>query len=174
MTAMKPKASKTQQPAYDAYSSYDADDSGGRIGPLSVKVVCAPDPTQDVHRSGIRRGVRVLELGCGAGDLSLRIAKLVGPSGLIVGVDKSAEAIDVAQKRAAVSGQCYWTRFVNADPNTFIPPERYDAIVVRPALLLQRERPTFLGLSIWLRPDGVIIITGEPAGSTANSARQYW
>ena len=167
MTAMKPKASKTQQPAYGA------DDSGGRIGPLSVKVVSAPDLTDDVHRSHIRRGMHVLELGCGAGDLSLRIARLVGPGGLIVGVDGSAKAIDVAQKRATVAGRCYWTRFITADLNTFvphehafIPHERYDAVVVRPALLLQRERPTFLGLSVWLCPDGVIIVAGEPAGST--------
>jgi hypothetical protein len=31
------------------------------------------------------------------------------------------EAIDVAEKRATVAGNCYWTRFVAADPSTFVP-----------------------------------------------------
>jgi ubiquinone/menaquinone biosynthesis C-methylase UbiE len=106
--------------------------------------------------------MRVLDLGCGVGALSLWIAKLVGPNGLVVGVDESAEAIDVAEKRSTVAGQCYWTRFVTADPNTFVPDQRFDAVVVRRDLLLQGERATFLRLSTCLHPEGVIIITGNP------------
>jgi hypothetical protein len=32
----------------------------------------------------------------------------------------------------------------------------------------QDERATFLRLSTWLRTDGLIIITGNPAGTTDN------
>jgi SAM-dependent methyltransferase len=96
---MKSKTRKAQQPSYDPYSSYGVDDSRGWVGPLPVKVVSVLDLTEDVHRSAIRRGMRVLELGCGVGDVSLWIAKLVGPTGLVVGVDESAERIDLAQKR---------------------------------------------------------------------------
>jgi ubiquinone/menaquinone biosynthesis C-methylase UbiE len=110
--------------------------------------------------------MRVLELGCGVGDVSLCIAKLVGPTGLVVGVDEAAAAIDVAQKRATVAGQCYWARFVTADLKTFIPNERYDVVVVRPAFLLQNERVTLLRLSACVRPDGVIMITCNSNGST--------
>ena len=156
---MKPKARKAQQPSYDPYSSYGMDDSGGWVGPLPAKVVSVLDLTEDVHRSGIKRGMRVLELGCGVGDVSLWVAKLVGPTGLVVGVDESAERIDLAQKRATVAGQCYWTRFVSANLNTFIPHERYDVVVVHRTLPRERERATFLRLSTWLRP-GVIIVTG--------------
>jgi ubiquinone/menaquinone biosynthesis C-methylase UbiE len=171
---MKTKARKAQQPSYDPYASIGVDDSRGWIGPLPVKVVSVLDLTEDVHRSGIKRGMRVLDLGCGVGDVSLWIAKLVGPTGLVVGVDESAEGIDVAQKRATVAGQCYWTRFVTADPNTFIPRERYDVVVVHRALPLERERATFLRLSSWVHPDGVIIImAGKPAGST-NDRLSKW
>ena len=118
--------------------------------------------------------MRVLDLGCGVGDVSLWIAKLVGPTGLVVGVDESAEDIDVAQKRATVAGQCYWTRFVTADLNNFVPNERYDVVVVRLALVRQDERATFLRLSSWVHPDGVIIImAGKPAGST-NDRLSKW
>jgi cyclopropane fatty-acyl-phospholipid synthase-like methyltransferase len=162
---MKAKARKTQRPPFDRYASYGVDDSRGWVGPLPVKVVSVLDLTGDVHRSGIKRGMRVLDLGCGVGDVSLWIAKLVGATGLVVGVDESADAIDVAEKRATVAGQCYWTRFVTADLNTFVPNQRFDVIVVRNALPRHGER-TFLRLSTCLRPGGVIIMTGNPAGCT--------
>jgi cyclopropane fatty-acyl-phospholipid synthase-like methyltransferase len=145
------------------------DDSGGWVGPLPAKVVSVLDLTEDVHRSGIKRGMRVLDLGCGIGDVSLWIAKLVGPTGLVVGVDESAEHIDMAQKRATVAGQCYWTRFVTADLNTFVPRERFDIVVVHRAPALEPERTTYSRLSAWLRPDGIIIImAGKAAGSIDN------
>jgi ubiquinone/menaquinone biosynthesis C-methylase UbiE len=109
--------------------------------------------------------MRVLDLGCGSGDTSLLIAKRVGASGLVVGVDKSAEAIDEAEKRATVAGRCYWTRFVRADPDTFVAPERFDAVVVRPTLLRQAEPAIFLRLSACVRPDGVILVVSSAGQS---------
>jgi 2-polyprenyl-3-methyl-5-hydroxy-6-metoxy-1,4-benzoquinol methylase len=163
--AQKTKARKAH---YDPYASSGIANARGWIGPPPVKVFSVLDLTEDVHRSGIQRGMRVLELGCGTGDISLWIAKLVGPAGLVIGVDESAEVIDEAKKRATVSGQCYWTRFVAADLNTFIPHERFDVVVVRSALLLRRERATLLRLSTCVYPDGFIIITGNPGGNTEN------
>jgi 2-polyprenyl-3-methyl-5-hydroxy-6-metoxy-1,4-benzoquinol methylase len=122
--ARQTKVKKARKPSYDPYASIGVDDSGGWIGPLPVKVVSVLDLTEDVRWSGIQRGMRVLDLGCGVGDVSLWIAKLVGPTGLVVGVDGSPEAIDAAEKRATVTGQCYWTRFVTTDLNIFIPHER--------------------------------------------------
>jgi hypothetical protein len=74
---LKTKARKAQQPSYDPYSSYGLDDSRGWIGPLPVKVVSVLDLTEDVHWSGIQRGMRVLDLGCGVGDVSLWIANSI-------------------------------------------------------------------------------------------------
>jgi cyclopropane fatty-acyl-phospholipid synthase-like methyltransferase len=39
--------------------------------------------------AGIRAGMRVLDLGCGAGDVTFVAADLVGPDGSVVGVDHS-------------------------------------------------------------------------------------
>jgi 2-polyprenyl-3-methyl-5-hydroxy-6-metoxy-1,4-benzoquinol methylase len=50
--------------------------------------------------SGITEGMRVLEIGCGGGDVSLLIAQLVGANGEVVGIDQSATAIATAQQRA--------------------------------------------------------------------------
>jgi ubiquinone/menaquinone biosynthesis C-methylase UbiE len=50
--------------------------------------------------AGIRPGMLVLDLGCGAGDVAFVAAGLVGPDGHVVGVDRSPEALPRAWLRA--------------------------------------------------------------------------
>jgi ubiquinone/menaquinone biosynthesis C-methylase UbiE len=40
--------------------------------------------------AGLAPGMRVLDLGCGAGDVAMLAADLVGPSGSVVGIDRDA------------------------------------------------------------------------------------
>jgi SAM-dependent methyltransferase len=49
-------------------------------------------------------GDRVLDIGCGFGDTSLRIAGLVGASGSVLGVDVAPRFIESAQKEAEQAG----------------------------------------------------------------------
>jgi cyclopropane fatty-acyl-phospholipid synthase-like methyltransferase len=42
--------------------------------------------------AAITAGITVLDLGCGAGDLSVVAAELVGPEGRVIGIDSAAEA----------------------------------------------------------------------------------
>ena len=49
-------------------------------------------------------GMRVLDLGCGAGDASMLAAEFVGPTGLVVGIDRSPEVLAVAAERAQAAG----------------------------------------------------------------------
>ena len=53
---------------------------------------------------GLRSGMRVLDVGCGPGDVSFIAARLVGPTGTVLGVDASADVIEVARTRAAEQG----------------------------------------------------------------------
>ena len=74
-------------------------DTGIEVRPLGLPVISVLDLTADIlRRSGIERGMRVIDLGCSSRDASLLIAKIVGPSGLVVGVDQSAETINEAEK----------------------------------------------------------------------------
>ena len=50
------------------------------------------------------RGARVLDIGCGFGDSTLRIASEVGPQGRAVGVDCAPNFIDAARRDAAQAG----------------------------------------------------------------------
>jgi ubiquinone/menaquinone biosynthesis C-methylase UbiE len=49
-------------------------------------------------------GARVLDIGCGFGDSTLRIAAAVGPSGQAVGVDCAARFIRSAEEEAKAAG----------------------------------------------------------------------
>jgi ubiquinone/menaquinone biosynthesis C-methylase UbiE len=57
-----------------------------------------------LRNAGIDSGMRVLDLGCGAGDVSMLAAELVGPEGSIVGIDRSQEVLNVAKERARDAG----------------------------------------------------------------------
>jgi SAM-dependent methyltransferase len=143
--------------------SSELGDSGIAVTLPGLRVISAQDLSEDVlKRSGIERGMRVLELECGTGSASLLIARLIGPSGLVVGVDRSAQAVDVAEKRATVAGYCYWTRFVTADPNCFVPDERFDAVVVWQTHFHQGDRAVFLRLSAYVPRLLWSILPSEP------------
>ena len=52
-----------------------------------------------VQRAGLAPGMRVLDVGCGRGDVELLAAKLIGAQGAVVGIDRDADAIELARGR---------------------------------------------------------------------------
>jgi trans-aconitate methyltransferase len=60
---------------------------------LSARLAAAVDALP------LRPGLRVLEFGCGPGAAAREVARRVGPTGFVLGVDRSAKAIE--QARAA-------------------------------------------------------------------------
>lgn len=55
-------------------------------------------------RAQVQEGERVLDVGCGCGTTTMEMARRVGPSGAVTGVDISAPMIELAQSRAAQAG----------------------------------------------------------------------
>ena len=49
--------------------------------------------------AGITLGMRVLDLGCGRGEVSLLLAKLVGGGGQVLGIDQDAQSLISARER---------------------------------------------------------------------------
>jgi SAM-dependent methyltransferase len=72
-----------------------------------------------------RPGERVLDIGCGFGDTTQRIAGLVGDSGEAVGVDAAARFIEAARGDAAAAGVPN-ARFLVADVQTDPFEDRFD------------------------------------------------
>ena len=60
-------------------------------------------------------GVRVLDVGCGAGDDVRALARLVGSSGLAVGVDRSEEMVAEAARRGGAFVACHASALAFAD-----------------------------------------------------------
>jgi SAM-dependent methyltransferase len=70
-------------------------------------------------------GQRVLDIGCGFGDTTQRIAGLVGSAGEAVGVDAAARFIEAARAEAAEAGVSN-ARFLVADVQEAPFEERFD------------------------------------------------
>lgn len=52
-----------------------------------------------VKLAGIKPGDRVLDVGCGSGNLTLTAKTSAGAKGAVYGIDAAPEMIDVARKR---------------------------------------------------------------------------
>src|SRR3974390_1682938 len=57
------------------------------------------------REAGLVPGMRLLDVGSGAGDVAFLAADLVGDSGAIVGVDRSSAAVAAARARAFACGR---------------------------------------------------------------------
>ncbi len=72
-----------------------------------------------------RPGDRVLDVGCGFGDTTQRLAELVGGEGSALGVDVSEPFIDTARKEAEEAGAAN-VEFRIADVQTLQLPREFD------------------------------------------------
>ena len=54
--------------------------------------------------AGIAPGQRVLDIGSGVGDVAMLAARMVGPSGRVVGIERDARSISRAKARASEAG----------------------------------------------------------------------
>ena len=115
------------------------------------------DFTEDVLlRAGLAPGMQVLDAGCGVGDVSLLAADLVGPSGTVLGIDRSDEALHVAARRAAASGRSN-VRFAATELDAFSPRRKFDAVIGRLVLAyMPKPAATLRRLLMCLRPGGIV------------------
>jgi ubiquinone/menaquinone biosynthesis C-methylase UbiE len=106
--------------------------------------------------AGLRAGMRVLDIGCGAGDVAFLAASMVGPTGDVIGVDKSPEAVALASRRAAEAGLTN-VRFVLADIAELELDEPVDALVGRLVLMYMADPAVVLRrLAALVKPGGII------------------
>jgi ubiquinone/menaquinone biosynthesis C-methylase UbiE len=91
-----------------------------------------------LRNAGIAAGMRVLDLGCGAGDVTMLAAELVGPAGSIVGIDRSQEVLDVARERAQEAG-LRQISFVRASVEEFSTDDPFDLVIGRYILVHQPQ-----------------------------------
>ena len=95
--------------------------------------VFEPFTRQLFQQAGIAAGMRVLDVGCGSGDVAFLAAELAGPGGEVIGVDRAA-----AVNRATTRVQARHTsnvRFAEGDPAEMRFDRPFDAVVGRLVLM---------------------------------------
>ena len=109
-----------------------------------------------LNAAGIGKGMKVLDIGSGAGDVALTLAEFVGNDGSVVGVDVNAEILETARSRAETAGITN-VEFIAGDARTLDLPDDFDAIVGRLVLMYMAEPGDALKqLATRLRPGGIV------------------
>jgi ubiquinone/menaquinone biosynthesis C-methylase UbiE len=107
--------------------------------------------------AGIGPGMRVLDVGSGAGHVSMIVADLVGTTGQVVGVDRSPVALQAAEARIGASNIRHVT-FLEGDPAGMDFEGAFDAVVGRYVLMFQPDPVAMLrGVAKHVRPGGVVV-----------------
>ena len=78
--------------------------------------------------AGIEPGMKVLDLGCGMGDVSLLAARLVGPTGKVIGIDRDRVILEKARERAHRAGRGANIEFLCAEVLEVDSPSSFDAV----------------------------------------------
>jgi len=106
--------------------------------------------------AGMGPGQRVLDIGSGVGDVAMLAARLVGPSGEVVGVERDVRSITRARARVAEAGLRNVT-FMQSDVSRVTSGAPFDAVVGRCILqFLPDAAAVMRSLSLLVRPSGVL------------------
>jgi 2-polyprenyl-3-methyl-5-hydroxy-6-metoxy-1,4-benzoquinol methylase len=118
--------------------------------------------------AGITSGMRVLDIGSGAGHTAFVAAELVGATGEVIGTDRSLDAIKTAQANAQARNLGN-VSFLHCDSDEMTFEHTFDAVVGRYVLVHNADQSSMLRrLSRHLRPDGVMLFQ-EPTMGIAQS-----
>jgi len=93
--------------------------------------IVGPFGEEALKAAAARSGERVVDIGCGCGDTSIRLARSVGERGSVLGVDVSRPMLDVARARAAQERLDGTLSFVDADASAAALPSALDLLYSR-------------------------------------------
>ncbi|KAI9702712.1 MAG: hypothetical protein M1820_006096 [Bogoriella megaspora] len=111
-----------------------------------------------LQRLNITSGMSVLDVGCGTGNLTNRIADVVGERGGVIGVDPSKERIAIALERTKPNLSFYEGR---AEDLSQFPAARFDIVYVNSTFHWVQDQPAaLLEFARVLKPGGLLGISG--------------
>ena len=122
-------------------------------------------PDQIMDRLGIADGSAVADIGAGAGWFTIRLARRVGPNGIVYAQDVQRQMLEAIRRRVAREGlHNVDTRLgVGSTPN--LPVAALDAVLVVDVYPEVEDRVTFLrNLAAALKPGGRIGIVNYKPG----------
>jgi SAM-dependent methyltransferase len=139
--------------------SYPLGYSAHEASRLEQQAAFLNELTEDLfRRAGLRPGMRVLDIGCGMGDVSMAAARVVGPTGFVVGVDRDPEGLDRARARAAAA-QIANIEFRQAELPQIEGEHAFDALVGRLVMIYFPDPAAALREMLrHLAPGGVVCL----------------
>ncbi len=128
----------------------------GCLWPHGTETLAAAEEamlTLTCERAEVRDGMRILDLGCGWGSLSLWLAEQY-PHAHITGVSNSSRQRQWIEARAAARG-FENLRIITADVNDFRPQTHYHRVMsIEMFEHMRNWRELLRRVASWLRPDG--------------------
>ena len=134
---------------------------GGEEGRSRMSVIArAMWPTTErlLLAAGLTSGMRCLDLGCGAGDVSLALARLVGASGSVTGVDQDDVKVQFAREDAD-SERLSNVEFRASNVEQLADDAEFDLVYARFLLTHLRDPAAVLRRMVRAaKPGGVIVV----------------
>jgi SAM-dependent methyltransferase len=121
--------------------------------------------------AGIGPGMTVLDIGCGRGDVAFMVARLVGETGRVLGVDRDAGAIAIARQRAGELGAVTTSFFEGDFGDPADPHGAFDAVVGRRVLMYQADPVAAVRRLIPLLKPGGLVVFQEHDGTIGALSR---
>jgi SAM-dependent methyltransferase len=141
------------------YALGDTDAEHERL--IRQAAILAPLTERFFRQAGLGPGQRVLDLGSGVGDVAMLAARLVGPSGRVVGVERDPRSVARARTRVADAGLNHVT-FFESDVRQLPIDQPFDAVVGRFILQFLPDPVTGLRSVAQLVRAGGIVAFHEP------------
>ena len=117
----------------------------------------APVTERLFREAGTSPGQRVLDLGSGVGDVSMLPARIVGPTGEVVGIERDASSIARSRDQVAAAGLRN-VDFTESDVNQIVSDQLFDAAAGRFILMFLADPASVLrSVSRLVRPGGVVV-----------------
>ena len=108
--------------------------------------------------AGIANGMRVLDIGCGGGDVTQELARRVGPKGRVLGMDMDAVEIEIARKEAVALGTAN-IEYRAGNVLTDTIAERFDGVYARFLLShLAMPEQGLRRMMAALEPNGLLVV----------------
>jgi ubiquinone/menaquinone biosynthesis C-methylase UbiE len=134
---------------------------GGREGKKRLDVlarVMLPTTVQVLHRVGLIRGMKCLDVGCGGGHVAMLMAGIVGPGGLVLGTDTDPEILALATEDAKAA-KVTNVKFQQLDACACLGHEKFDVTYARFLLSHLNEPENCLAAMVEAcLPGGTVVI----------------
>ncbi len=151
----------TEDPGSTASYAFDVDRAEEERRLIAQSQLLAEPTERWLCAAGLGPGMRVVELGTGAGDTAMLAARLVGPTGSVVGIERNPSSVELARRRIADAGLANVT-LVEADVAALgdvlaAQPQPVDAVIGRLILMWTSDRLDVLkACAAGLRPGALV------------------